>query len=76
MSKKYNVLFTWDDDVDVWIATSKDIPGLVLEDESFDALLREVSLAAPTLLELNKNVRADITLDLSVYRQERLAYSG
>ena len=53
MAKKYNVLFTWDDQAEVWIATSKDIRGLVLEDESFDALVHEVSLAVPTLLMLN-----------------------
>ena len=73
MSKKYNVLFTWDDEAEVWIATSKDIRGLVLEDESFDALVHEVSLAAPTLLKLNEKVSTDITLDFSVFRQERLA---
>ena len=53
MAKKYNVLLTWDDEAEVWIATSKDIRGLVLEDESFDTLLHEVSLAASTLLTLN-----------------------
>ena len=31
--------FTWDDEAAVWIATSKDVPGLVLESGSFDALI-------------------------------------
>lgn len=35
----YVITFTWDDETDVWIVTSKDIPGLVLESGSFDALL-------------------------------------
>lgn len=44
---------TWDNDADVWIATSEDIPGLVLESGSFDALLERVRFAVPELLALN-----------------------
>ena len=72
----YKITFDWDDEVAVWIATSKDIHGLVLEHESFDMLVREVLLAVPTLLELSNEPRKDITLDFITQRQERLAYSG
>lgn len=50
---EYVITFTWDDETDVWIATSKDIPGLVLESGSFDALLERTRFAIPELLELN-----------------------
>lgn len=50
---KYIVNITWDNDASVWVATSNDIPGLVLESESYDTLLARVKLAAPELLELN-----------------------
>ena len=43
----------WDGEAAVWIATSGDVPGLVLEDRSLMALLRRVRQAVPTLLELN-----------------------
>ncbi len=36
---EYTIDFTWDKDANVWIATSKNIPGLVLESDSFDALI-------------------------------------
>ena len=36
----YTVNLVWDDEAAVWIATSEDIPGLVLESGSFDALCR------------------------------------
>ncbi|MBD5494311.1 MAG: DUF1902 domain-containing protein [Lachnospiraceae bacterium] len=49
----YVITFTWDDETDVWIATSKDIPGLVLESGSFDVLLERIRFAIPELLELN-----------------------
>ena len=38
---EYVIDFTWDDEANVWIATSNDIPGLVLESGSFDALFGE-----------------------------------
>ena len=44
---------TWDDEASVWIATSKDVPGLILESGSFDALIERVRNAVPELLELN-----------------------
>lgn len=50
-----NVTFTWDDEADVWIATSKDIPGLVLESGSFDTLIERVRFAIPELLALNSS---------------------
>jgi hypothetical protein len=42
-----------DEEVNVWIATSEDVPGLVLESESLNILKQRVKLAAPELLELN-----------------------
>lgn len=50
---EYIVNITWDSTAQVWYATSDDIPGLILESESYDALLERVRLAAPELLELN-----------------------
>jgi hypothetical protein len=50
---EYRVDFLWDYEADVWVATSDDIPGLVLESGSFDALVERVRFALPELLELN-----------------------
>ena len=50
---EYTVRFTWDTDAGVWIAESEDIPGLVLEHSSLDALMKRVRFAVPELLELN-----------------------
>lgn len=50
----YVITFTWDEEASVWIATSNDIPGLVLESDSFDALLQRTRFAVvPELLALN-----------------------
>lgn len=42
-----------DSEAQVWVATSEDVPGLVLESCSFDALLERARFAIPELLELN-----------------------
>ena len=58
----------WDDEAKVYIATSDDVPGLVMEADSLDALIERARLAIPELLELN-NRKADV-IDLS-FRSER-----
>lgn len=50
---EYQVNFFWDNEAAVWIATSHDIQGLVLEFGSLDALIERVRIAAPELLALN-----------------------
>ena len=50
---KYKVMLTWDEEANMWVATSDDIPGLVLESNSYDALIEKVKIASPELLELN-----------------------
>ncbi len=50
---EYTVDFRWDNEANVWVATSEEVPGLVLESGSFDALKERVKMAIPELLELN-----------------------
>ena len=58
---QYVVLLSWDKEASVWIVSSDDIPGLVLESGSLDALIERVRFAAPELLALNGiNGRTDI----------------
>lgn len=67
--KEYIVNLNWDDDAAVWVATSEDIPGLVLESGSLDALMERARFAIPELLSLNNT---DKNEKFSVwYRSER-----
>jgi hypothetical protein len=43
----------WDPEARVFVATSDDVPGLVAEGESLDALVEKLSVLVPELLELN-----------------------
>ena len=54
--KKLLVTAQWDDEAKVWVATSQDIPGLVTEAASLDALLERVLAVAPELLEDNAHL--------------------
>ncbi len=54
---EYTINLTWDNEANVWTATSDDIPGLVLESGSFDALLERAKSAIQELLELGPAFR-------------------
>lgn len=54
----YKVKLLWDSEADVWVATSEDVPGLVLESGSFDTLLERIRFAIPELLMFNKERRS------------------
>ena len=51
---EYKIQLLWDNEASVWVATSPDVPGLVLESGSFDALIERVRYAILELLELNR----------------------
>ncbi len=70
---EYIINLTWDEDAGVWIATSEDIPGLVLESGSFDALLERIRFAAPELLALNNPEKTSYILSFVSNRHERIA---
>lgn len=55
----------------MWIATSNDIPGLVLESGAFDALLERTCFAIPELLELNAATTQPLSLIFKSERRER-----
>ena len=67
---EYTIDLFWDDEASVWIAESQDVPGLILESESFDTLVERVKKAVPDLLELSGTVHSQIKIH---FKAERLA---
>lgn len=69
------IRLTWDPEAQVWTAESDDVPGLVLESGSFDALIERVRFAVPELLELNGTAPAPAPVQLRMVseRCERIA---
>jgi len=62
-------MFDWDDEAEVWIATSDEVPGLVLESGSFDALVERLRFAVPELLELNGTNKTPVNLRIASTRE-------
>lgn len=73
---EYVINFTWDNEAGVWIATSDDVPGLVLESGSFDALLERTRYAIPELLILNNAEIQPFSLIFKSERHERIVLNG
>ncbi|MCL2565979.1 MAG: DUF1902 domain-containing protein [Defluviitaleaceae bacterium] len=66
------VKLIWDDESCKWHCESNDIPGLLLESNSCDALIERVKMAAPEMLELNCNYTGSITLSFETVRTDNL----
>lgn len=50
----------WDDEAEVWVATSKDIDGLAVEAPTLEALEPKVLAALSDLIELN-GIESDLS---------------
>jgi hypothetical protein len=53
MARRVYIDTHWDAEARVWLATSKDVPGLVVEADTWPAMLEEIRLVLPDLLELS-----------------------
>ena len=51
--KQITVNAEWDPEAKVWVATSDDVPGLITEAETVEALTEKLSVMIPELLEAN-----------------------
>lgn len=49
----YEIRAQWDSEAGVWVAESEDVPGLVAEADSPNALAEKLRTLIPELLELN-----------------------
>ena len=68
----YTVNLLWDPDASVWVATSEDIKGLVLESGSLDVLIERVRMTVPELLKLNHQPIEHATLAFVTERVEEI----
>jgi Domain of unknown function (DUF1902) len=64
----------WDNEAEVWVATSEDVPGLVTEASSIENLTQKLREMIPELIVLNGVIASDyvgsITFQLTSHRQE------
>ena len=74
MSREIEIQAKWDGEASVWIATSEDVPGLVIEAESWPRMIDEVKLTLPDLLEVSGQKQENLSLTFKV--EEHLDLAG
>jgi hypothetical protein len=74
MSRDINVQARCDGEASVWIATSDDVPGLVVEAESWPRMIEEVRLVLPDLMDLSG--QGSKSLSLTFKAEEHLDVAG
>ena len=70
MTTSITITAQWDDEASVWLATSTDAPGLVVEADTWPAMIEEVRLVLPELLALSG--RNDDGLSLTFRAEEHV----
>lgn len=68
----FRVNFIQDKEAGVFVATCKDMPGLVVEAETFDQLKSEVTEAINTLLELSE-LKKDFHSEADIIYKDHIA---
>jgi predicted RNase H-like HicB family nuclease len=59
----YRVEASWDPDAGVWVGTSEDVPGLVTEADTIEALMEKLRVLVPELLEMNAIVGGKVVIE-------------
>ncbi len=73
MNRDLTIEARWDGEAAVWIATSNDVPGLVVEADSWPSMIEEVRLILPDLLEANGQPRDNLSLTFKAEEHHDLA---
>jgi hypothetical protein len=74
MRRDITIEARWDAEAAVWLATSPEVPGLVVEAPSWTAMIEEVKLILPDFLELAGLPPADMSLTFRA--EEHLDLAG
>ena len=61
----------WDDTAAVWVATSDDVEGLVVEASSAEELAQELKAIIPVLLSMNGNASSSHPVPVELLQTSR-----
>jgi Domain of unknown function (DUF1902) len=62
MHRDITIQARWDVEANVWLATSDEVPGLVVEADTWPAMINEVQLVLPELLEVSGQSSGKLSL--------------
>jgi Domain of unknown function (DUF1902) len=74
MNRSVTINARWDGEASVWIATSNDVAGLVVEADTWPGMIEEVKLVLPELLELSGEQSENLSLTFKA--EEHLELAG
>ncbi len=74
MIQHISITARWDGEAAVWIATSDDVPGLVVESETWPSMIDEVRVVLPDLLDLNGQTHEKLSVTFKA--EEHLDLAG
>lgn len=73
MARPIVVRADWDPEAEVWVAVSPDVPALVTEADSIEALRRKLRVMLPELLALDGiDSDGDVQVELIAYAREAI----
>ena len=62
--KSLEVHAIWDEEAQVWVATSDDVPGLATEADTSETLIEKLKILIPELLEANGVLQSSAQVDI------------
>jgi predicted RNase H-like HicB family nuclease len=70
---EFRIEAEWDTEAEIWVATSPDVPGLVLQGRTQDEIVEKVRLVLPALIEIGiePGDRLNLTFRKVEGREER-----
>lgn len=78
VGKTIHVKAIWDNEAEVWVASSDDVPGLITEANASDRLIEKLRVLIPELLEANgllgEGGESEIPFHLLSERRETIHY--
>jgi Domain of unknown function (DUF1902) len=74
MTRSISIAARWDADASIWLASSTDVPGLVIEAQTWPDMIDEVRLVLPELLALSGHEEKQLSVTFRI--EEHLDING
>ena len=72
INRSYVVSAAWDDEAQVWVAESDDVPGLIAEAASMPLLIEKLRNLIPELLEANNATPESPRIPIEITAHQRI----
>lgn len=70
-TKTYNVSCQWDSEAGVWYVAESDVPGLITEAPTLEAMEAKLMRMIPELLELNEGLERPVSVPFELVARKR-----